>query len=115
MSELNKKVEAIIECINDETAGADYSERAMVVLLVSEILKCTIELDMLDVLRPKKNLIHCRDCRHYDEHHGLCLRPVLIIGGIGEGETRWTDESGELAATSASPDGYCAWAERRAD
>ena len=54
MSELNEKVENILACINEETAGMDYNERAMVLLLVMELIKCAVELDILDTLRPRK-------------------------------------------------------------
>lgn len=54
MSELNKKVENILDCINSETEGMDYNERAMVLLLVMELIKCAVELDILNTLRPNK-------------------------------------------------------------
>ena len=54
MSELNEKAKNIIDYINGETEGMDYNERAMVLLLVMELIKCAIELDILDTLRPKK-------------------------------------------------------------
>lgn len=53
MSELNERVAAIFDCINEETAGMDANERAMVLLLVMEMLKCAVELDILDTLRPR--------------------------------------------------------------
>ncbi len=54
MSELNEKAKNILDCINGETEGMDYNERAMVLLLVMEFIKCAVELDILDTLRPKK-------------------------------------------------------------
>lgn len=54
MSELNEKVKNILDCINGETEGMDYNERAMVLLLVMEFIKCAVELDILDTLRPNK-------------------------------------------------------------
>ena len=54
MGDLNEKVENILDYINGETEGMDYNERAMVLLLVMELIKCAIELDILDTLRPKK-------------------------------------------------------------
>ena len=54
MSVLNEKVKNILGCINSETEGMDYNERAMVLLLVMEFIKCAVELDILDTLRPKK-------------------------------------------------------------
>ncbi len=54
MSELNEKAKNIIDYINGETEGMDYNERAMVLLLVMELIKCAIELDIIDTLRPKK-------------------------------------------------------------
>jgi len=54
MSEVNQKLENILDCINKETNSMDYNERAMVLLLVMEMLKCAVELDILDTLRPKK-------------------------------------------------------------
>ena len=56
MSELNEKVSNILECINAETEGMDYNERAMVLLLVMEFIKCAVELDILDTLRPRKKV-----------------------------------------------------------
>ena len=54
MSELSDKVAAILEFINEQTEGMDYNERTMVLLLVMEFLKCAAELDILDMLRPRK-------------------------------------------------------------
>ena len=54
MSEVNQKVENILDCINRQTNDMDYNERAMVLLLVMEMIKCAVELDILDTLRPKK-------------------------------------------------------------
>ena len=54
MSELNERVKNILDCINSETEGMDYNERAMVLLLVMEFIKCAVELDILDTLRPNK-------------------------------------------------------------
>lgn len=54
MGEPNEKVASILDCINEETVGMDNNERAMVLLLVMELIKCAVELDILDTLRPKK-------------------------------------------------------------
>ncbi len=54
MSEVNEAAMNIIDCINRETQGLDYNERAMVLLFVNEMVKCAVELDILDTLRPKK-------------------------------------------------------------
>lgn len=54
MSEVNQKVENILDYINKETNSMDYNERAMVLLLVKEMIKCAVELDILETLRPTK-------------------------------------------------------------
>ena len=54
MSELNEKLKNILDCINSETEEMDYNERAMVLLLVMEFIKCAVELDILDTLRTNK-------------------------------------------------------------
>lgn len=54
MSEVNEAAENIIRCINEETANLDNNERAMVLLFVNEMVKCAIQLDILDTLRPRK-------------------------------------------------------------
>ena len=54
MSELNEKAKNILDFINGETEGMDYNERAMVLLLVMEFIKCAIEMDIIDTLRPNK-------------------------------------------------------------
>ena len=54
MSELNEKVKNIIDCINSETEGMDYSECTMVLLLVMYFIKCAVELDILDTFRLNK-------------------------------------------------------------
>lgn len=54
MSEVNEAAERIIEHINAVTANLDNNERAMVLLFVSEMVKCAIQLDIRDTLRPRK-------------------------------------------------------------
>ena len=44
----------ILDCINSETEGMDYNERAMLLLLVMVFIKCAVELDVFDTLRPNK-------------------------------------------------------------
>lgn len=52
MSNLTKIAERIIGNINDECAGLDSNERAMVLLLVNQLTKCAVELDVLETIRP---------------------------------------------------------------
>lgn len=54
MNELNEKLKNILDCINSETEGMDYNERAMLLLLVMVFIKCAVELDVFDTLRPNK-------------------------------------------------------------
>ena len=45
MSDLNEKVKNILCYINSETEEMDYNERAKVLLLVMEFIKCAVELE----------------------------------------------------------------------
>ena len=54
MSELNEKVEAIINYINSETKGMGNNERAMVLLLVMELSKCAVDIDIIDTYKQSK-------------------------------------------------------------
>jgi len=42
---------------------------------------------------PPKPIVRCRDCKHYDDYLGTCLRPSHNF--------------------AAEPDGFCKWGERR--
>lgn len=54
MSRVNDAAENIIRCINEETADLDNNERAMVLLFVSGMAKCAVQLDFLDTLMPTR-------------------------------------------------------------
>lgn len=63
-----------------------------------------------------KPLVRCRDCEFFNDFHGLCHRPVLVVDGITN--TRWvdcTDETEPIYATAAKPDGFCVWGERKSE
>lgn len=53
MSELEKRVRRIITCINKNTEDLNANERAMVVLFVSKMAGCAVELDIVDTLGSK--------------------------------------------------------------
>ena len=42
MSEHQEKLERIMDCVNRETAGIDVNDRAMILLLLQEFIKCAI-------------------------------------------------------------------------
>lgn len=81
------------------------------------MISCVLYLTLLVmVLVWRERGVHCRDCKFFNDFHGLCHRPVLIVDGIRN--TRWVDGSDEtepICATAAKPDGFCAWGERRED
>lgn len=52
--DLREVADNIIKCINEECAGLDNNERAMVLLLVTKLCACTVELDILDTMRGRK-------------------------------------------------------------
>lgn len=61
-------------------------------------------------------VVRCRDCKFFNDLHGLCHRPVLIVDGIRN--TRWVDGSDEtepICATAAKPDDFCAWGKNERD
>lgn len=60
---------------------------------------------------PQEPVVRCKDCKHFNDYHGKCHRPVLVINGI---DTFWTDDKddGNVYVTNADPNGFCAWAER---
>ena len=64
MSEHTEKLTRILDCINDETESMTNNDRAMVLLLLMEFIKCAVELDILDTLRPRKKVevVRCRNC-----------------------------------------------------
>lgn len=67
------------------------------------------------VLDQNQPIVRCKDCRFYNDYHGKCHRPVLVVGGIG-GDTYWSDEvfhDPNIYCTHAEPDGFCAWGEPR--
>ena len=43
----------------------------------------------------REPIVRCRDCRHYEDYSGCCMRRYQPM--------------------AATPDGFCAWAERRAE
>lgn len=56
-------------------------------------------------------VVRCKDCKYFNDYHGKCDRPVLVINGI---DTFWTDDKddGNVYVTNADPNGFCAWGER---
>ena len=53
MSELNDAVAKIITAVNESTMGMSRNDRAMVLLFVAELVKCTVDNDIYDTLNPK--------------------------------------------------------------
>ena len=53
MSNVNEATKAIIDCMNDETRDLTGNERAMVLLLVKEMITCAVRLDIFETLRPR--------------------------------------------------------------
>lgn len=61
-----------------------------------------------------EEIVRCKDCEFFNDFHGLCHRPVLVIDGTTN--ARWvdgTDETEPICATAAKPDGFCAWGVRK--
>lgn len=56
-------------------------------------------------------IVRCRDCEMFDEHYLKCFRPVLYFDH--DYMPHWTDETTFTAVTDATPDGFCAWGDRR--
>lgn len=56
-------------------------------------------------------IVRCRDCKMFDEHYLKCFRPVLYFDD--DYMPHWTDETTFMAVTDATPDGFCAWGERK--
>lgn len=59
-----------------------------------------------------EEIVRCRDCKLFDGHYLKCFRPVLYFDD--DYNPHWTDETTFAAVTDATPDGFCAWGERRA-
>ena len=60
----------------------------------------------------RERIVRCRDCKMFDEHYLKCFRPVLYFDH--DYKPHWTDETTFTAVTDATPDGFCAWGERKA-
>lgn len=57
-------------------------------------------------------IVRCKNCAHYNDYHGKCHRPVLVLTNDG---LFWTnDDSDILCVGHAEPDGFCAWPKRKA-
>lgn len=63
------------------------------------------------VLDHNQPVVRCRDCNLFDDHYLKCFRPVLYFDH--DFNPHWTDETNFTAVTDATPDGFCAWGERR--
>ena len=53
------------------------------------------------------SIVHCRDCKLFDDHYLKCFRPVLYFDN--NNNPHWTDETTFVAVTDATPNGFCAW------
>lgn len=62
--------------------------------------------DLCSIWLTDTEVIRCRDCGKSRENGWKCSRFVEEIYDEAQ-------EMGELAMASVSPDGFCAWAERR--
>ena len=61
-----------------------------------------------------KEIVRCRDCRHFNEYHGKCHRQSGVL--IDDYSTRRLENLGDvLVLTDAEPGGFCAWGERRSE
>ena len=59
----------------------------------------------------REEIVRCRDCKLFDSHYLKCFRPVLYFDD--DYNPHWTDETTFTAVTDATPDGFCAWGERK--
>ena len=56
-------------------------------------------------------VVRCKDCKHFNDYHGKCHRPVLVINDT---DTFSSDEKddGNVYVVNVDPNGFCAWGER---
>lgn len=68
MSEAAECVEHIITCVNNEVCDLESNDRCMVLLLVSEIVKCSVKLDIFNTYKERGKAVDIED---EDEDDGV--------------------------------------------
>ena len=56
-------------------------------------------------------IVRCRDCFWFNDYHGKCHRPALVITDEGVFES---GDGNYLSVTEAEPNGFCKWGRRGA-